>query len=105
MSTDIRDLQFCFHAGGRAYVVEVRAPGRNPAPVSAGPFDVHIAVITADILPGSDVEPERIVRRVIRSVRPLVGGAVTPQCWGKFADAVLAWACAHLAATAERDHR
>lgn len=38
------------HADGRAYVIEVSAPGRKPAQVSAGPFDVHIAVDVGEIL-------------------------------------------------------
>ena len=43
MTSNVRDhLQHRFHAGGRDYVIDVCAPGRRAAQVSAGQFDVHI---------------------------------------------------------------
>jgi hypothetical protein len=93
----IRDLQYRLTAEGRDYVIEVCAPGRSPAPVSAGPFDVHIAVDVAQILPEwRTAEPERVVRQVTDYVVSLVPKSATRDQWTKFADVVLAWVCAHL---------
>jgi hypothetical protein len=100
MCAKVRDLQYGLIADGRNYVIEVCAPGRNPAPVSAGPFDVHIMADVPASLIDSDVEPEKVVRHVIDYVTPLVPASVTPNQWGKFSDVVLAWVCAHRAATA-----
>lgn len=97
----LRDLQHRFDAEGRSYVIEVCAPGRNAAPVSAGPFDVHIAVDVAEILPEwQRVEPERVVRQVTDYVVKLVPASVKRDDWTRFADAVLAWVCANREATA-----
>ena len=96
----IRDLQFSLKPKGRDYVIEVCAPGRNPAPVSAGPFDVHITADVPNGLQDSDMEPEKVVRHVIDYVTLLVPASVTPDQWGKFSDVVLAWVCAHREALA-----
>jgi hypothetical protein len=95
----IRDLQHHLNADGRDYVIEVCAPGRNPAPVSAGPFDVHIGVDVAEIIrEWRAAEPEHVVRMVVDYVKLLVPKSVTRDQWTKFADGVLAWVCAHQAA-------
>jgi len=74
----IRDLQIRLKSDGRMYVIEVCAPGVNSAPVSAGPFDVHIAVGVGEILPEwRTVEPERVVRQVTDYVVSLVPASVT----------------------------
>ena len=97
----IRDVQIRMNAEGRTYVIEICAPGVNSAPVAAGPFDVHIAVGVAGILPEwRGVEAERVVREVVDDVRPLVPVSVTPGQWSRFADVPLAWVCAHVEATA-----
>ena len=97
----VRDLQYRLTGEGRNYVIELRAPGANPAPVSAGDFDVHIAVGIAEILPEwQKVEPERVVRQIADYVVRLVPANIRREDWTKFADAVLAWVCAHRDATA-----
>ena len=94
----IRDLQYRFSAEGRDYVVEVCAPGKNPAPISAGMFDVHITFGVAEILPEwRKVEPEVVVRKIANHAVRFVPASVTRAQWTKFADAVLAWVCAHQA--------
>ena len=97
----VRDLRHRLDAEGRVYVIEVCAPGVNSAPVSAGPFDVHIAVHVSEILrEWRTAEPERVVRQVTDYVISLVPNSVTREQWTKFADVVLAWVCAHQAARA-----
>lgn len=97
----IRDLQFLLSAEGRDYVIEICAPSRNPAPVSAGPFDVHITVCVAELVPNwRELEPELVVRPVADYVVPLVPASVRRDDWTRFADAVLAWVCAHRDITA-----
>ena len=99
----LRDLQFRIVADGRAYVIEVCAPSRNPAPVSAGPFDVHITIGVDDVLSEwQKVEPERVVRQVTDYVVALVPKSVPRDQWTAFADAVLAWVCEHQDAAATR---
>ncbi len=67
--------------------------------MSAGPFDVHIGVDVAEIIrEWRGAEPERVVRTVVDYVKPLVPKSVRREQWTKFADAVLAWVCAHQAA-------
>jgi hypothetical protein len=69
--------------------------------VSAGSFDVHIAVGVDEILrEWQTAEPERVVRQVTNYVVPLVPKSVTREQWTTFADVVLAWLCAHQEATA-----
>ncbi len=98
----IRDLQYRLTVERRDYVIEVCAPGRNPAPVSAGPFDVHIGVDVAEIIrEWRGAEPEPVVRMVVDYVKPLVPKSVRRDQSTKFADAVLAWACAHHAEAAK----
>jgi hypothetical protein len=92
----IRDLQIRLKADGRNYVIEVCATGVNSAPVSAGPFDVHITVGVAEILPEwRTVEPERVVRHVADYGVALIPKSVPREQWTKFADVVLAWVCEH----------
>lgn len=97
----VRDLQIRLLADSRTYVIEVCAPGSNPAPVSAGAFDVHIAIGVDEILPEwRQVEPERVVRQITDYVVPLLPASIKREDWTRFADVVLAWACAHRDATA-----
>ena len=78
----LRDLQFRLEAERRSYVIEVCASGKNPAPVSAGPFDVHIGVDVAEIIrEWRGAEPERVVRLVVDYVKPLVPKSVKRGQW------------------------
>lgn len=76
-----RDLQHRFPDRWRDYVIEICAPGRNPAPVSAGPFEVHVMADAPDRLDDPDVEPEKVVRHVIDYVTNLVPVSVTADQW------------------------
>lgn len=92
----IRDIQHRFNADGRDYVIEVCAPGKNPAPVSAGPFDVHIAAAAPSNFADTDVEaPEKVAAGIIQSVQALVPKAIAGREWGDFAGAVCNWICSH----------
>lgn len=96
MGKILRDLQYRFDIDGRVYIVEVRAPGRNAAPVSAGTFDVQIAVeapLLVDDLDGDATE--QIVREVMDYLRPLLPAALSVGQWGEFSDVVLAWVSEH----------
>ncbi len=53
VNNQVRDLQHSLNADGRDFVIEVGAPGKNPAPVPADPFDVDIL---ADVPKGFDDE-------------------------------------------------
>jgi hypothetical protein len=96
METSIRDLQCMFNVEGRKYVVEVRAPGKRPAPETVGVFDVHVAVdVPEDFDDYGDHEPEKAVRHVMDYTRPLLPESTTPEQWSRFGDVVLAWVCKH----------
>lgn len=102
MQSSMRDVLCLFNAEGRRYVVEVCAPGKNPAPVSVGTFDVLVvAGVRDDFLESLD-EREAIVRYVMDYTKPLLPASVTPQQWGRFSDVVLAWVCTHRAAVTTR---
>ena len=104
MQDAIRDLQCVFNVDGRTYVVEVSAPGKQRAPESVGPFDVHIAVdVPADFDDYGDPEPEKVVRHVVDYTRPLLPASTTPEQWARFADVVLAWVCKHRDALMRED--
>lgn len=101
MGERLRDLQHRIQADGRNYIIEVCAPGKNPAPVSAGPFDVHVTIAIDEIFPEwTHTEPEQFVRHVVESVKPLVPASVTSDQWSSFADFVLVWVYAHRDAAA-----
>jgi hypothetical protein len=98
----IRDLQCIFNAEGRRYVVEVSAPGKNQAAVSAGPFDVHVMVDVPETMTDDACEPERVVRHVLDYTKPLLPASMPAKQWERFSDVVLAWVCKHRAAMAGR---
>jgi hypothetical protein len=102
MQSSIRDLPCLFNAEGRRYVVEVCAPGKNPAPVSVGPFGVQVIAGVLDDFRESHDEPEAVVRYVMDYTKPLLPASVTPQEWGRSSDVVLAWICTHRAAATTR---
>ena len=98
------DVQFWFDADGRAYIVEVCAPGNDPAPESVGAFDVHIVADVPDNVGDyEDDEPEQVVRHVMDYLRPLLPASLPVSQWAKFSDVLLAWVCAHRHRSARDD--
>lgn len=101
---NIRDIQHRFHVDGRTFVVEVCAPGRHPASVSVGPFDVHIAAdVPANFDDYGDDEVESVVCHVADYVRPLIPSSVTQVEWELFKASVCSWVCTHRTAAMIED--
>ena len=96
MPERVRDLQFLFNADGRRYAVEVCSPRSEPAPLSAGPFDVHItADVPRDFDDYDDEEPEKVVGHIVQFVRSLLPDSIPLVEWEAFTGSVYRWVCAH----------
>ena len=91
-----RDVQHRFHVDGRTYVVEVCAPSKQPAPISVGPFDVHIAAdVPANFDDYGQEDVDDVVRHIVDYIRPLMPPSVSALELDAFSASVCGWVCTH----------